>query len=98
MLSVIHVPNYCQVGDLYDVYAYDHDDNKWKSGTVLITENVPRADLNYNEFAYGCRCTGGLTWTAVGMEWFGKPQTTLKRKYLGNIYKDPALKVLYGEN
>ena len=87
----------CKIGDLYEVVAYDQGDCRWEYGVILITEVHDSAAYKGGWAYYIEAISGTIKWTAVGIGHFQDESSHLKKKYLGNVNTDKALRILYGK-
>jgi hypothetical protein len=84
-------------GDTFTVVIWDVGNDKWEYGTFYIT-GVSTSAKYAGQWSYSTEClSGNIKWTGLGCHHLQTNDSWKVKKYLGNIYKDPALKVLYGK-
>lgn len=80
------------IGDVVEVKMYDEDTEEIVKGIVEITGWDDSEHTRYG--MYDLRClSGNVPYFAVNVNWFQESVI----KYLGNIEKNKALRVLYGK-
>ena len=85
-------------GDLFEVVAWDNGEDRWEYGTIMLTDRYMENPYK-GQWSYGVEpISGTITWSAVGMAHFQGIKVSLQKKYIGNIYDNPTLRVLYGKS
>ena len=81
-------------GDILNVHIWDVGDEKWQDGIVQIVEWIPPYKHTKNGVYKFKRLSGNATFTIYNAVPFDNEMYTI---WLGNIYEDKALRILYGK-
>lgn len=85
-----------KIGDVLLCTYWDQGDGKWEEGITLITEFEPASPDNYTTRGiYGLeKLSGDFNCTAMAVTVL---ETEAYPRYIGNIYENEALRILYGK-